>query len=38
MNQPATTDGNWQWRVRGEDLSDGLAERLLGVTRIFGRV
>jgi 4-alpha-glucanotransferase len=37
MNQPATTDGNWQWRVRGDDLSDGLAERLLGVTRIYGR-
>ncbi len=38
MNQPATTGGNWQWRVRAGDLSDGLAERLLDLTGIYGRI
>ncbi|MEB3186425.1 MAG: 4-alpha-glucanotransferase [bacterium] len=37
MNLPGTTEGNWQWRLRPEALTDGLAEGLAGFTRSTGR-
>ncbi len=38
MNRPATTDGNWCWRMRGEDLSGEVAERLRQWTTLGGRL
>ncbi len=38
MNTPGVRDGNWAWRVREEDLTDALAERLRGVTAWGGRL
>jgi len=37
MNRPATTEGNWQWRLLPEQLTNPLAERLLEMTEIYGR-
>lgn len=37
MNVPATTGGNWRWRVREEALSAELAVRLLGMTELYAR-
>jgi 4-alpha-glucanotransferase len=38
MNLPATTDGNWQWRLKKGDLTDEIAERLRDLTETYGRV
>jgi 4-alpha-glucanotransferase len=38
MNTPGVRDGNWAWRVREEDLTDALAERLRGITAWGGRL
>lgn len=37
MNRPATTKGNWQWRVTSAQLSRLIAKRLAGMTMIYGR-
>ena len=37
MNRPATAEGNWQWRLLPEQLTNPLAERLLEMTEIYGR-
>lgn len=37
MNTPATTKGNWQWRLRGEALSPALAEEIRDLNRMMGR-
>ncbi len=37
MNRPARAMGNWEWRVRKEQLSHSLALKLKEITRIFGR-
>jgi len=37
MNKPGTTEGNWQWRMLPDMLSEPLAEDLLMITRLYGR-
>jgi len=37
MNTPATTKGNWQWRVRSEALSPALADEIRDLNRMMGR-
>jgi 4-alpha-glucanotransferase len=37
MNRPGTGTGNWEWRFREGSLSDAIAERLLALTRTYGR-
>ncbi len=37
INQPSTFGTNWQWRMRPEDLTDELEQRILGMTRLYGR-
>jgi 4-alpha-glucanotransferase len=37
MNRPATTEGNWQWRLLPDQLTSSLAKRLLQMTEIYGR-
>ena len=37
MNIPSTIGGNWEWRVKKEDLSDELAKKINKITRIYGR-
>lgn len=37
MNRPATTKGNWEWRVARGRLEKTLARRLAGITRTYGR-
>ncbi|MEJ7622594.1 MAG: 4-alpha-glucanotransferase [Pyrinomonadaceae bacterium] len=37
MNKPATTDGNWSWRLREDELNAGLAIQLREVTQLYGR-
>lgn len=37
MNTPSTLGCNWMWRVREEALSTALAERILEITKRYGR-
>ncbi len=37
MNVPSTPTGNWRWRYRPGSLDPHLAERLLELTRLYGR-
>ncbi|MBW2058170.1 MAG: 4-alpha-glucanotransferase [Deltaproteobacteria bacterium] len=38
MNRPATSDGNWQWRLLPDHLGPGLASGLHEMTETYGRV
>ena len=37
MNQPSTLGKNWKWRVKEEELSQELKEKILEVTSLYGR-
>ncbi len=37
VNTPGTLGGNWQWRLRPEQLRPGLAEEIRHMTRLYGR-
>ena len=37
MNTPGVAENNWNWRYRKEALSDGLAEALAKITKLYGR-
>lgn len=37
MNTPATTRGNWQWRLRPRQLTRAIARRLRNLTEAYGR-
>lgn len=37
MNIPSTLGGNWQWRLKKEDLTDELAEKINDITKLYGR-
>ena len=37
MNTPGTTEGNWRWRMKGEDMSADLASQIRELTRTCGR-
>ncbi|MFN0278765.1 MAG: 4-alpha-glucanotransferase [Pyrinomonadaceae bacterium] len=37
MNTPSTTDGNWQWRLNADALTDDLSARLREFTEMYGR-
>ena len=37
MNRPAITEGNWVWRVREDQLTEGVAESLAEMTAVCGR-
>ena len=38
MNFPNTTQGNWQWRVKKESLTDELAEKIKDLTKTYNRL
>ncbi len=38
INRPATTGGNWRWRMREEHLTDVLAQKIRRLTMIGGRL
>jgi len=37
MNIPSTLGGNWMWRVKKEDLTDKLAQKINEITKLYGR-
>ncbi|MGM0381973.1 MAG: 4-alpha-glucanotransferase [Thermodesulfobacteriota bacterium] len=37
MNRPATTEGNWQWRLSPEQVTPGITDRLRRMTELYGR-
>lgn len=37
MNLPASSGGNWEWRLRDEQLSDELVREMKGMTERYGR-
>lgn len=38
MNRPASSRGNWRWRLKAGDLTQGLALRLRELTETYGRL
>ena len=38
MNFPNTSEGNWQWRVKKESLTDDLAEKIRDLTKTYDRL
>ena len=38
MNIPSTLGNNWVWRMKEEDLTDALSEKLFNMTKIYGRL
>ena len=38
MNLPASSSGNWYWQCKDGDFSEEIAERLLELTEIYGRI
>jgi 4-alpha-glucanotransferase len=38
MNRPGVSQGNWAWRYTQDQLDPGAAERLLSLTRLYGRL
>jgi 4-alpha-glucanotransferase len=38
MNVPATTKGNWRWRMREDQLKTGISSRLREMNAIYGRL
>jgi 4-alpha-glucanotransferase len=36
-NTPGTLGGNWQWRLRPGELTDGLAKQIAALTALYGR-
>jgi len=37
MNRPATSEGNWEWRLLEDQVTPSLAQELLKMTEIYGR-
>jgi len=37
MNTPATSSGNWQWRLKDGDIDDRVTEKLRDLTKTYGR-
>ncbi len=37
MNRPQTSEGNWRWRLTADRLDGELAQKLAGLTNLFGR-
>lgn len=37
MNTPSTVGGNWQWRLKKEDLTEELAIKIRELTKLYGR-
>jgi len=37
MNRPGTPEGNWEWRLRPEQMGEEGLREFAGVTRIYGR-
>ena len=37
INRPATTGRNWRWRLRGNELCEGLAQRIAALAEASGR-
>jgi 4-alpha-glucanotransferase len=37
LNRPATTRGNWEWRLAPEQITPALAEYLAEITELYGR-
>ncbi len=37
MNRPATSNGNWEWRFRKEEITPDIKEKLMHMTYIYGR-
>lgn len=37
MNLPSTLGGNWTWRMKKEDLTDTLSDKIYTMTKLYGR-
>ena len=37
INTPGVAEGNWQWRMLPGEASEELAEKIAGITEMYGR-
>ena len=37
MNRPAKTEGNWQWRLKPDQITSATMEKLKEITETYGR-
>ena len=37
MNTPASSEGNWSWRMRREDISEELSAHIREISEVYGR-
>ena len=37
INHPSTFGKNWKWRMKEDALTEELSERILGLTKLYGR-
>ena len=37
MNTPSTTNANWAWRLKKDELTEDLSERILRKTKVYDR-
>ena len=38
INTPSTLGKNWKWRLKKDQIFEGLGERIRSITRLYGRV
>lgn len=38
INTPSTPTGNWAWKMRGNAIPDGLADRIKAASSLYGRI
>ncbi len=37
MNRPATAKGNWEWRLRPEQMREEAMQEFAGMAEVYGR-
>ncbi len=37
INTPGVPEGNWQWRATDDQITDALAQKIAGMTKLYGR-
>ena len=37
INIPGIASGNWQWRMKEEDLTTNLSDEIRRITKLYGR-
>ncbi len=38
INKPSTLGTNWKWRIRSEELTEEILEKMYNMTKLYGRL